>query len=717
MIKNQNTYVSSLLIWFFILISFILPAAFAGMDFIRFFRYLVVFNSIGALFFLINYDYWYNREFNIHSKHNLLKKDLTLFFLLIFGPFGFFPLIYVLIAINDRARGKFLDYLKYVEFSDVKDDQYSLIDITSEFKKQMHKEPVIDSLKYGNIQKKRSAIELLYKMKTPKSIAALKNIARDPEFEIRFFAINKLTALEDEFVNELDWYKTVLHVTGSQPEIFFQYAVMLLKFAHSGLLFPEIAKLYFARSASVFKILMEHQCFISNSVAGLARSLRLSGKAAEAHRHLRDNFSVLNDDGIDELAQCLFELKRHEELRDLVSKVKTEQVKGGKLLKRMIENGESEDVESGDIYSITKLSDCVDLFDKSESLDFDVIFAKIKGAMNSYMLASVFDLIQSRGLTAKIMYLKMIRGKSDPELVWGLKRFLYEKNKLLNLLAADVLASSELPLRNEIFLDLLSHDFLEIKLIAIKFLGMQRVKNAVALLQRMARSANVEASVKTEAVTALAEIRDAASIKGVEGALWDGDENVVIGALKALKDCELTTVPETVLKCLKSSSANVRSEAVKALVATGDDRAFENLVAHYAVEVERKIRDLIVRVLCDQKRPEAMPLILKHAFEDEEGDMAVNNYFTYIGKEHLLRYAKKILIAGKFEDKRFFELFLRFRKDDLIHFRDEFVAPSGDEAALEFISKFIGEAGGSAADADAAARNDDPGTAGDGGVK
>jgi len=715
MTRNQNTYASSLLLWFVILISFTLPAAFSGMDFIQFFRYFVVFNSIGALFFLVNYDYWYNKEFNIHSKHNLLKKDLTLFFLLVFGPFGFFPLIYILIAINDRARGKFLDYLKYVEFSDVVDDQHALIDITSEFKKQMHKEPVIDSLKYGNIQKKRSAIDLLYKMKTPQSIAALKNIARDPEFEIRFFAINKLTALEDEFVNELDWYKTVLRVTGSQPEILFQYAVMLMKFAHSGLLFPEIASLYFNRSAGVFKILMEHQYFISNSVAGLARSLRLSGKTAEACRHLRNNMTALNDDGVDELAYCLFELKRHEELRNLVSKVKTDQIKGGRLIKRMMENKETEDADTGDIYSITKLSDCVNLFDKSESLDFDVIFAKIKGAMNSYMLASVFDLIQSRGLTAKIMYLKMIRGKSDPELVWGLKRFLYEKDKLLNLLAADVLASSELPLRNEIFLDLLSHDFLEIKLIAIKFLGMQRVKNAVPLLNRMAHSARVEAAVKTEAVAALAEIRDDASIKGVENALWDTDEKVVIGALKALRECEITTVPETVVKCLKNSSSTVRFEAVKTLVATGDNKAFEKLIAHYAVEGEKNNRDLIVAELCDQKRPEAMQLILKHNFTGAEGEMAVNNYFTYIGKEHLLRYAKKILISGKYDDERFFDLFSRFRKDDLIHFKDEFVVPSGDENSLEFISRFTAGAAGN--DGDSMARNDKTGAAGEKGVK
>jgi len=714
MIKNQNTYASSLLIWFIILISFTLPAAFSGMDFIHFFRYFVVFNSIGALFFIINYDYWYNKEFNIHSKHNLLKKDLTLFFLLVFGPFGFFPLIYILIAINDRARGKFLDYLKYVEFSDVVDDQYSLIDITSEFKKQMHKEPVIDSLKYGNIQKKRSAIDLLYKMKTPQSIAALKNIARDPEFEIRFFAINKLTALEDEFVNELDWYKTVLHVTGSQPEILFQYAVMLLKFAHSGLLFPEIANLYFDRSAAVFKILLEHQCFIPNSAAGLARALRLSGKTAEACRHLRNNLTVLNDDGVDELAYCLFELKRHEELRNLVSKVKTEQIKGGRLIKRMMENKETENAETGDIYSITKLSDCVNLFDKSDSLDFDIIFAKIKGTMNSFMLASVFELIQPRGLAAKIMYLKMIRGKSDPELVWGLKRFLYEKDKLLNLLAADVLASSELPLRNEIFIDLLSHDFLEVKLIAIKFLGMQRVKNAVPLLNRMARSANVEAAVKNEAVAALAEIRDAASIKGVEDALWDSDEKVVIVALKALRDCEMTTVPETVVKCLKNPSPRVRSEAVETLAATNDDKAFEKLIAHYAVEGERKNRDLIVTKLCGQKRPEAMPLILKHKFSDAEGDMASNNYFTYIGKEHLQRYAKKTLISGKY-DERFFELFSRFRQDDLIHFRDEFVVPSGDETSLEFVSKFTAGSGGNPDDS--MARNDKTGAAGEKGVK
>jgi len=539
MMNQSEIYVLALTVWSFFILLFIAVLLFLRASSEIYLITFVILNSAGAFSFLVTYEYLLRRYFEIGDRNNFSKKDLTFFFLLVFGPFGLIPMALISPAFKDKARGRFAEYLKFIEFNDEKSEDFALIDITSEFKKQIFKEPVVDSLKYGCSNKKRGAIDILYKMRTPGAVSALKNMVHDREFEIRVFAINKLTDLEDDFMRELDWYSTAIAVCGPCPELMFQYGVMLMKYVESGLVFAESASLYLHKAEKAFSAVTADAFHRSYALAGLSRILRLSGRFAEAEKILSDNIRYLNSDGVDEYARCLFEVKKWKELRSLAVRSSAGELPSGRALQNVLQCHEKDGDHftagsEPDIYSVSSVTECLNLFDKSESLDFDLILSKIRGAMSSHMLASIYDRIQGKSLGAKIAYLKLLYGKIEPELVWIIKRFLYEPSDVLNIIAADVLTSSELPLRNEIFLALLSHRLHAVRLVAVKFLGARKVAKASTQLRKIASSVKVEKDLKLQAVMALACIGDYFSVRAATLALADGDREMVETAMEAL---------------------------------------------------------------------------------------------------------------------------------------------------------------------------------------
>ncbi len=677
---EDKIYYTSVFIWLSIIILFVLISAVIGLPAADVYlgRFIVI-NTIGSLVFLFIYELMYSLNFDFKNDNNFTKKDLTFLFLLIFGPFGLLPVFFVLLACGDKAARKF-DELVKVNHGDMREEAiFNYIDVAGEFQKQMFKEAVIDSAMSDNNFKKRNAIDILSKMKNRQAVAALKLMAKDKEYEIRFMAINKLNAIEDEYMREFDWYKTAIKVCGAVPELVFQYAALLLKFCRLQLLYTDLSHLYFNKAASLFKALIDENYYLDDALYGYSVCLRNTANASAAAEILEKNIETLSGSAIDELAACYFELKKNDKLKNLIDRVKKNELRGGNKLKALIDNstasddndaedGGGEGINQSELYSVYKINEFLQLFKDCQNLNFDLYYARLKTVSNTSMYPAIFKDINALSKFSKIIYLKLLKGQIEADNARNLRYFLYDNDPVLIFFAIDVLSSTELPLRNETFAGLILHPLDEVKIIAVKYAGMKKLRGAVKMLLKLLKSGKTLPAVKEETVASLIKIGDSYADRGVIYALEHGYNNLQIRTLAEIKKLNLKRFIDNIIKLIDSADSAVKKHAIVAAASFGGDDTYKKLVRFLSEAAPEDIRETATVEFCRALRPEAINNAVNYystakspEYKNYETDY--KNYFSYLAKSYIENHIDLLISNNKYDGDRFIEIIFRFRYD------------------------------------------------------
>jgi HEAT repeat protein len=642
-------------------------------------RFIII-NAACSLIFLLIYEIMYSLNFDFKNDNNFTKKDLTFLFLLIFGPFGLLPVFFMLLACGDKSARKFDDLVK-TNHSDMREEAiFNYIDVAGEFQKQMFKEAVIDSAMSDNNFKKRNAIDILSKMKNRPAVAALKLMAKDKEYEIRFMAINKLNAIEDEYMREFDWYKTAIKVCGAVPELVFQYAALLLKFCRLQLLYTDLSHLYFNKAASFFKALIDENYYREEALYGYSVCLRNIGNAALAAELLEKNSAILSGNAVDELAACYFELKKNDKLKNLIDRVKKNELKCGNKLKALIENSPASDdndtqgdcggegINQNELYSVYKINEFLQLFKDCENLNFELYYARLKTVSNTSMYPMIFKDITRLSKFSKIIYLKLLKGQMEANNARNLKYFLYDKDPVLIFFAIDVLSSTELPLRNEIFTSLILHPLDEVKIVTIKFAGMKKLRGSVKMLLKLLKSSKTTAVIKKETVAALVKIGDSYADRGVIYSLEHGDNGLQIRALNEIKKLNLKRFIDNIIQLIDSGAPEVKTIALTAAASFGGDETYNKLERFLSDTAAPDIREAATVEFCRALRPEAIANAVYYYSISKKQDGKANayetdykNYFSYLAKSYVENHINLLTLKNNYADNDFIDIIFRFR--------------------------------------------------------
>ena len=640
-------YSISLISWGIVMLFAFFIAAYNGISQTQFYAVYALSNALGSLIFVVLNDSLNALKPN-NIKYNVTLKDWTFLSILVFGPFGLMLAAFIAAAVNDKPAKKFERALKLNEHLIPRaSGELQYIDIADELKKQLYKEPVIDSIKSENLYKKRNAIEILSKMKGRKAVSILKEMASDKNFEIKFMAINKLSSIESEFTSELDWYKTAIRAYGATAELLFQYASVLLEFAQSGMLYRELAVMYAENASECFKAIGNIDAFKDHSRVLRARSLRTAGRTAEAIDLLSRSLLTLDANAVDELAACYFETGEMKEIKLIVNMVKKGELKCGPAVERFMGDKDAgESWRSGELYSVYNLSECVGLLKKCSTPEFYNSYMRLKTVSEPSMYIAMYREQFALDRSAKIIFLKLITGKIDPELASCLKYFLYCEDRLLNMLAANALTSSEFPLRNEIFADLIAHDVIEIRLIAVKFIGMKKLRRTLPALYRIIKDKNASSELKKEAVEAVANIDSTQSGPAIKKALSDAWPVVKISALAAIRRHNMVEFFDDAFAMMNSPVDEVRNEAALTAASFDEPRIVKKIMKFLEKDAGNlAAKKIIFLSMLDKKRPELIDMALSCDNANFEADerLALDNFITYIGRAHLAVYAKSVL--------------------------------------------------------------------------
>ena len=681
MIIEDRIYYTSLFIWLSIIILFVLISAVTGAPAADVYlcRFIII-NAIGSLIFLFIYELMYSLNFDFKNDNNFSKKDLTFLFLLIFGPFGLLPVFFVLLACSDKSARK-LDVLVKINHGDMREEAtFNYIDVAGEFQKQMFKEAVIDSAMSDNNFKKRNAIDILSKMKNRPAVAALKLMAKDKEYEIRFMAINKLNAIEDEYMREFDWYITAIKVCGAVPELVFQYAALLLKFCRLQLLYTDLSRLYFNKAASLFKALIDENYYLNDALYGYSVCLRNTANASVAAEILEKNIKTLNGNAIDELAACYFELKKNNKLKNLIDRVKKNELRCGNKLKTIIDNSSASDdndtqdgccgegINQSELYSVYKINEFLQLFKDCQNLNFDLYYARLKTVSNTSMYPAIFKDISVLSRFSKIIYLKLLKGQIEADNARNLRYFLYDDDPVLIFFAIDVLSSTELPLRNETFARLILHPLDEVKIIAVKFAGMKKLRGAVKILLKLLKSGKTSPAVKEETAASLVKIGDSYADRGVIYALEHGYKNLQIRTLAEIKKLNLKSFIDIIIKLIDSAETDIKKCAITTAASFGGDETYKKLSRFLSDTAPEDIREAATVEFCRALRPEAVDNAVGYYSTAESPEYKTyktdyKNYFSYLAKSYIENHINLLISENKYSGNNFIEIIFRFRYD------------------------------------------------------
>jgi len=560
---------------------------------------------------------------------------------------------------------------------------FNYIDVAGEFQKQMFKEAVIDSAMSDNNFKKRNAIDILSKMKNRPAVAALKLMAKDKEYEIRFMAINKLNAIEDEYMREFDWYKTAIKVCGAVPELVFQYAALLLKFCRLQLLYTDLSHLYFNKAASLFKALIDENYYLDDALYGYSVCLRNTANASIAAEILEKNIETLSGNTIDELAACYFELKKNDKLKNLIDRVKKNELRCGSKLKAIIDNSPATDdndaegvcggsgggeINQSELYSVYKINEFLQLFKDCQNLNFDLYYARLRTVSNTSMYPAIFKDISALSRFSKIIYLKLLKGQIEADNARNLRYFLYDGDPVLIFFAIDVLSSTELPLRNETFAGLILHPLDEVKIIAVKFAGMKKLRGAVKILLKLLKSGKTSPAVKEETAASLIKIGDSYADRGVIYSLEHGYKNLQIRALNEIKKLNLKRFTDNVIKLIDSAETDVKNYAITTAASFGGDDTYKKLVRFLSDTAPEDIRETATIEFCRALRPEAVDNAVGYystakspEYKNYETDY--KNYFSYLAKSYIENHINFLISENKYNGNNFIEIIFRFRYD------------------------------------------------------
>lgn len=666
---QDRVYYTSMMIWLSLLLMFALASALAGAPPADvFLARAAIVNAAGAVLFLAVYETLYSFDLDPGSENNRTRKDLTFLMLLAFGPFGLMPVLFIAIACADKPARKFDGLVRDNPCDMAEDAIFNYIDVAGEFQRQMFKEAVIDSAMSESSFKKRNAIEILSKIRTRQAVAALKLMARVGEYEVRFMAINKLNAIEDEYVREFDHYKSALRVCGAVPELVFQYATLMMKFCRLEVLYEELTRLYYRKAAALFRALIEADRYRNESLHGYSVCLRNSGDAAAAAELLEKNAGTLGGDAIDELAACYFDLKRNDRLADLIGRVKKGELPRGKRLEKILmgkdENDDKDDTGDGEseLYAVRKPADFVKLLAECETTAFDEHYSRLKTAVNPSIYPAAFNSVCGFSRFCRIIYLKLLKGQIEADNARNLRYFLYDNDAVMVFFALDVLCSTELPLRNEIFMDLLLHPIDEVRIVAATFAGMKKMRRAVPTLVKMLKSPKSSETLKKEIVTALARIGDSAAAAGVSYSLSRGGTELCVHALGEIKKYRLHGFLDQMTALADSGPEPVKVAAIKTVASFGDDDAFKKLSKYLAGAAGETAREAAAAEFSRALRLEAAEYAaFYYSRESSPYSEDFRYYFSYLGKNQIEKYIDGLISSGDYANNQFMKILLKHR--------------------------------------------------------
>ncbi len=670
MIQNK-IYYTSVMIWLSLLLMFALATAIAGTPAADvYIARAALINAAGAILFLAIYETLYLFDLDPRNENNLTRKDLTFLLLLVFGPFGLIPVLFISIACFDKPAKKFDRLVRENPGNIAEDAIFNYIDAAGEYQRQMFKEAVIDSAMSESISKKRNAIEILSKIRTRQAVAVLKLMARDKEYEVRFMAINKLNAIEDEYVREFDRCKSAVRVCGAIPELIFQYAVLMMKFCRFEVLYEELTRLYYRKAAALFRALIDADRYRSESLFGYSVCLRNSGDAAGAAEMLEKNLGSLGGDAVDELAACYFDLKRNVRLAELIGRVKNGELPHGKMLEKIIAGRVEHDLDDNtdenegesELYAIRKSADFVKLLAECENASFDEYYARLKTATNPSIYPAAFNDVCGFSKFCRIVYLKLLKGQIESDNARNLRYFLYDTDAVMVFFALDVLSSTELPLRNELFMDLLLHPMEEVRIVAAVFAGMKKMRRAAHSLIKTLKSPKSSETLKKEIITALIKIGDSAAASGISYSLSRGGIELCIHALGEIKKYRLRGFFDQMIALADSGPDPVKAAAISATASFGDDKAFQKLEKYLAGSAGEAARETAAAEFCRALRPE----VIEHAafYYSKKGDARPEDfmyYFSYLGKKHIEKHIDDLISSGRYVDNQSIKIIIKHR--------------------------------------------------------
>jgi len=553
-----------------------------------FLDYFVVLNSVSAyIYYQINTSFITEKD-AYKTRKGLLKRDLFFLFILFLGPFAVIPVFFLLVSKLGMNRGMLE---KFYEYSNNDEDCIDRkIDLKSELKKQIVKQPVIDSAASEDKYKKRGAIEILFKLRTPEAVKTLKEITKDPNFEIRFFAINKLATMENDFLKEIDWYRTAIKTMGPSPELLFQYAALMMAFGQIGLLFPEFSSLYFKKAAKIFYMLKDEKSVMVSAWDGYARALRQLNDYSAAADFLESHLNQLDELGIRELLSCHFETRNFRKMEMIKEIIKNNGLRCGPALKKFIFEGNDEDLCVKDIYPLNSIDEIKNFIKKINMLDFDMVFLKIPGNISMSNLIQLCVFFEQSGKFWLYVFFKILKGRNEPEALEIVKKYIKNDDLSIALMALDLLTSYDLSMRTNIFIDLLESRHDPVRAAAVKFLGAQKVIQAYYKISQIYENDN-SSVLKKLALMAVCEIDMSNSYDYVAAALNSEKKEILTAACEMVAKYKLTRFMEDTEKILCSASNDkIRLCALKAVIECAKDKAGEALIKNLTLCAEAFIK-------------------------------------------------------------------------------------------------------------------------------
>lgn len=330
-------------IWFFLQSFAWMIAIWQGMDPAVAVPLFTLYHGVGGVIYLI-----ITRRLSQIPRAPVARRDIVFLCLLFFGPLGVIPTFFTLLSAG-RGKGKVYEaYQEYVHEGQT-DEAYTSVDYVQQMKKLLDREPVIDSVRYGETEARRGAAEILARMGGVRAMTALKQLATDPDPSIRFLAASRLTALEDRYMKDMEWYSDLIRVVGADPELLLQYGTVLLEFVQSGLVEREMLKVYANRGLRVLERLYGHPDYGKQARLSMVRFLRLAGRQDEGLAILQGMSADTHGDWSDEMVQVLFENRNMKELAALLESIRQGRIPCGHLLQEWLGNRQNDvDEEESD---------------------------------------------------------------------------------------------------------------------------------------------------------------------------------------------------------------------------------------------------------------------------------------------------------------------------------------------------------------------------------
>ncbi len=700
---QDKIYYTSIFTWLSIMMLFVIFSLLTGLPPADIFitRFILI-NTAGAIIFLLTYELIYSLNFDFKDENNFTKKDLTFLFLLIFGPAGLLPVSFIILACLDKPSRNFDTIMTEDIIKETIKTSFNYIDVAAEYQKQMFKEAVIDSIMSENNFKKRNAIDILSKMKNRQAIAALKLMAKDKDHEIRFMAINKLNAIEDEYMHEFDWYKTAIKVCGAVPELVFQYAALILKFCRLEIMYNDLSYLYYKKAAGLFKALIDENHYPDESLYAYAVCLRNTSNASGAAALLEKRLNELSGKAVDELAACYYDIKNNNGLKYLIDKAGKNEIQygpklGGIISKNTDEKSENDEYDGSgnenssqnELYSIYNINEFLQIFKSCQNLNFDQYYARLKTVTNTAMYPAIFNEIYKMPKFSKILYLKLLKGQLETENARNLKYFLYDPDPALVFFAADVLCTTELPLRNEIFTGLILHPLDEVKILSVKFAGLKRMRRTVRLLIKLLKSSKTQPPLKKEIITALIKIGDNYANSAISAGLKNDEDHFKIHALNEIKNFNARLFLDDIIQLIDSSPIAIKIAGLNAAASFGGEQVFKKLTRYLKDDCDDILREAATAEFCRAMRPEAIECAVKYYSRaaDNKKIEIYNNYFSYLSKTAIENYIKKLIDSKNYIGNDFLNIIFKFRHELVSSIAEN--NKKEDNAFYEYCEQFI----------------------------